>query len=387
MACKPPCNPETYPPEHAQLHPDRMTESQPIDLKSWKAPFELALRKHVERVCGEYRSLLDAPSIWESLQEYLLRPGKRLRPLILLAGYRIFSNREPEAACFSLAAATELFHAFVLAHDDIIDRAATRRGRPSLHKAVQAALPCSPERSEHIAMILGDVVFASAVEAMHDPEFAAGAARTAMEAFLRMARDTGVGEFQELVLSETPLDAVSENSIQETYYLKTTRYTFEVPLMIGATLGGADAGTLELLARVTRPIGLGFQIENDLHEIEAADPDDPDLGMDLAAGIKTLPLKRAWDMADPAARKRLECLLRDAAEDRPARLNLLRALQESPAFSLVKQDVEACFKEAADRLAGSPIPVARKAGLQELVRYLLAYRYHTRSNHLPAEET
>ena len=359
-----------------------MSSPIPINPKAWQAQFDQHFRQRVDQLEEQYLDESSLTGVWEALKDYLLRPGKRLRPLMLVSGYALFSEEEPTGPVFSVASATELFHAFVLAHDDIIDDGDTRRGKPSLHRAIQSKLGCSLERAKHITLILGDVVFAAAMEALHSRDFSEAANRNSLSVFLKMARDTGMGACQELILSEKELSNVYVSSIQDTYYLKTTRYTFEVPLQIGAILGEAGAESLNWLSSFTRPIGMGFQMENDLHEIEAADPNDPDLGMDMASGIKTLLLKRYWDEASAGARRHLEGLLKQARSEAKVRLEILSLLGNSPAFPALKAEVERLFLEAERMLESAPLSARERGILASLLEFLMARRYHTRSSHL-----
>ncbi|MFE0042664.1 polyprenyl synthetase family protein [Streptomyces albireticuli] len=70
-----------------------------------------------------------------------LEGGKRLRPLLCWAGWRTAGGRSGGTAVLRVAAALEMFHAFCLIHDDIMDRSATRRGHPTVHRALAMRHP------------------------------------------------------------------------------------------------------------------------------------------------------------------------------------------------------------------------------------------------------
>ncbi len=343
--------------------------------------FETIYQELVTTFPDQYRRLTPLTGLWEDLTEYLARPGKRLRPLILLSGYVLTSKKGalPPPHILRAAAALELFHNFVLAHDDIIDAANTRRGGPSLHRAVEARLHCPERIAEHQAMILGDVVFCFAVDCLNSPEIPHAAQLAAMSQFLKIAQDTGVGEALELLLTSTSLPDVSESSIHEVYHLKTTRYTFEGPLLIGCLLAGADLETSEALASLVHPLGMAFQIENDLHEIEVANPEDPDLGMDLAAGVKTLLLHQAYAQATVEDQQRIMNWIAQATENKQARLDLVHFLGKTPAFDTLKAKSAELFDQAEREIIKAEIDPSVTDGLLALVRFLNKRRYHTQS--------
>lgn len=111
-----------------------------------------------------------------------------------------------------------------------------------------------------------------------------GPRQQALGKLLSYVTDTGVGEIFDILLGSRDIGRVTREEIELTYLLKTTRYTFEAPCVIGALLAGASPEKAEDLAKVMEPLGLAFQIQNDLLEVSHLDGKDQLLPTDLMEG-------------------------------------------------------------------------------------------------------
>ena len=191
--------------------------------------------------------------------ETVLRPGKRVRPALVVTGYSLVRPGEavPQGV-YDFAAALELLHAFMLVHDDVADRAETRRGGKALHHLLG-----SP--GESLAIVAGDHLFARSIEGMLGCGLKEATAATRY--MLAICRHTAVGQFLDLQLSETAVEEVTLFQTLRVAHLKTARYGFVAPLVCGAMLGGADADLLDVLSRIGRHAGLAFQLRDDLEHL------------------------------------------------------------------------------------------------------------------------
>jgi len=105
-----------------------------------------------------------------------------------------------------------------------------------------------------------------AVDTLRSTDFDPAMRDAALSHFLRYISDTGAGEVYDILLGTRDIARVGEADITRMYTLKTTRYTFEAPLVLGALLAGVDDDHLRELAELIEPVGLAFQIQNDLIE-------------------------------------------------------------------------------------------------------------------------
>lgn len=331
------------------------------------------------QIVSAFSTRLDLPAaereLLPLLEEYLLRPGKRIRPFLFYAGFRLFASPERPFSedLFRPASGLELFHNFVLIHDDVIDGAETRRRKPSLQNGIREALGCSLRHAEHLAVVLGDMLFAYATAQFSHPPHA----ERILPGFLQLALETGAGEGLELLNTARSLDSVLEGDILKTYELKTTRYTFEGPLRLGALSAGAPGARLDFLTRIARPLGLAFQIENDLHEIRMPAGNEGGFAVDFLAGVKTIILHRYFQESTPGERKAVLELL---SQDDPP-LDAIQALHAriaaSPVFQAIEEENRRRFLEAAHAIEKANLPPVQARELHLLLEALRKRSQHS----------
>jgi geranylgeranyl diphosphate synthase type I len=293
------------------------------------------------------------------LAEYVLRPGKRLRPTLCRLGYSIHAGVEeriPEGVA-AFCAAIEGIHAFLLIHDDVADRAATRRGRPALQVLLRPQadegvnLGDASRIGDDLAIVAGDVLYTAALQAMiHPAGIDRDLALAAFDEMISACRAAGVGQCLDITLSARSLAAVTPAEILELDRLKTASYTFEGPLVAGAILGNAPADLLPLLRQFCTAAGVAFQVQDDLFALFGEDDQLGKPGLaDLREAKKTWPLVIAFQEATQPDRRWLEELLRrrDANADDLRRVQTLvlatRALDRT--LELVRTYCE-CGKRA-----------------------------------------
>jgi geranylgeranyl diphosphate synthase, type I len=240
------------------------------------------------------------------IQEFTMRPGKRVRPSLVALGYLLAQPRlltaEIPMSVVQFSVGIELLHTFMLVHDDVADRAETRRGGQALHLLLGAG-----RLGEDLAIVAGDHLYARAFEAMFSSPVPS-AAKTA-QYMLKICRHTAVGQHLDLTVSATPLAEVTLFQTLKIAQLKTARYGFVAPLVCGARLGGAGGGLVQLLERLGRMAGLAYQLQDDLIGLFGNDALAGKLGgADFFEGKRTFPLLAAWTRADEVGRQRLEKL-------------------------------------------------------------------------------
>lgn len=243
----------------------------------------------------------------EVVTEFALRPAKRVRPTLLAAGYAVARGQVDTESIVDFGVGLELLHAFMLVHDDVADRAESRRGGPTLHRALEALHPGSPHEAESLAIVAGDHLYARALEAMLATP--AHAAVRATQYMLEVCRHTAAGQHLDLALTRQPLPGVRLAQAVKVARLKTAKYGFVAPLVCGAMLGGASSALVAALDRVGRSAGLAYQLRDDVIGLFGDDAvAGKSGGGDFLEGKRTFPVLAAWLRADAAGRARLETL-------------------------------------------------------------------------------
>ena len=229
--------------------------------------------------------------------------GKRLRPAFAYWGWRA-AGRSPDKTTpiVTAAAAIELVHASALVHDDVMDDSATRRGKPSAHRAftddVAPATRPDVARAFGIsaAILLGDLLLS-----WSDELFAAGELKPKMAArgrlyFDLLRTEVVAGQYLD-VLGQATGSSSASDALRVVRY-KSAKYTVERPLQLGAALGKADRHLLRALSSYGIPLGEAFQLRDDVLGVfgESGMTGKPS-GDDIREGKRTLLMARATSRA------------------------------------------------------------------------------------------
>lgn len=353
-------------------------------LKRLERDYACAHANALDLLLSRLRSRKHLRSSREVLHAYLARPGKRLRPLLFLGVYNLFAEHANDAPLpadiLRVATGLEFFHAFSLAHDDVIDDSSSRRGRPSLHCMLEASERLDPLRAKHLAVVLGDIVFGFAMECLTAAADRPGS-QEVVQRFLTIVQDTGVGESIELLHQAQPLSELSAEAILETYRLKTGRYTFEAPLAFGAQLGGAGSDVVTGLREASRPLGWAFQVANDLHEWSLPTENRELLRHDLRTGVKTYPLRLLRDALPPGQRS----LLDGGASSSPDPEAIITWFHQYGIDRMLRERVDNWFSESRRLLAALPVDRAMRDGLGSLLDFAYQRRHHSEAGEAPAD--
>ncbi len=312
--------------------------------------------------------------LYEQLEQFVLRGGKRLRPRLCLASFRILSDSEdsPAKAVWRIAASLEIFHAFMLIHDDLIDSSRLRRDQATLHETIRLGHD-RPESAEahkfgyDLGLVGGDLLFSIGMRMVSranlDPMVAPGVQRLVSD----MLFETGLGEALDVLYDDCPLERITEEQIFEAYLLKTARYSISGPLLLGATLAAAPKGVGRALARFGDLLGLAYQIRNDLDALSI----DPGTGdhPDLDGGKRTLVLWTAHRLLGSFGQRALERTLNEppGIERRRKLHDLIRA---SKAIEACENRVQELESQAFTALLDAPLDPAHRRGLFTLLELL-----------------
>jgi geranylgeranyl pyrophosphate synthase len=249
------------------------------------------------------------------MTNFLQRGGKRLRPRLAFLAYQAFGGTDMSAFT-QIAASQELFHAFLLMHDDIIDKDVVRWGGPNISGYYRQSLHgrLSPEDVNHFAdssaLMAGDLCHGFAQEMILTSRFSP-TTTVAMATLLQQTLfETMAGELVDVYLPYEEWSAVDLPRIMAVCVHKSARYSFMTPLQLGALCAGASTAQLKLLKDFGSDLGTAFQLRDDMLGMYG---DEKVLGKpvlsDMQEGKKTLLVYHGFRMANAAQRKQLTRLL------------------------------------------------------------------------------
>jgi geranylgeranyl diphosphate synthase, type I len=188
--------------------------------------------------------------------------GKRLRPALAYWSYRA-AGGEPGEPILRAGIALELLHTAAIVHDDLMDRSETRRGAPATHVrfAKESPVGADPDAfGTAAAVLVGDLALVLSDRALRTSGFEPAALARAWVWFDRMRVQMAAGQF---------LDVSAAKDRDRVASLKTSSYTAEGPVMLGAALAGSDPGTEGSLRAFGRLVGAAFQLRDDVLDADA----------------------------------------------------------------------------------------------------------------------
>ncbi len=276
-------------------------------LNALRQKIDTSLASFLDLVEKEYKFHLAGKILYASIREFSLREGKRIRPLLLILSYKGYlpQGKRVPPSLYNASTCIEFLHNFMLIHDDIIDRSDLRRGKPTMHRLLQQAVPAAdPDRlGTDLAIIAGDIVYALAIDAFLSIKEDPARKERALKYFIQTAAFTAMGEFVDTLHGVDQLKNITEKDVFLNYSLKTARYTFDCPLVTGAILAGAPARETRRLAAFGLLIGQAFQIQDDIIGIfETEQAIGKSILSDLAEQKKTLLMVHAYRTLHGAAK-------------------------------------------------------------------------------------
>jgi octaprenyl-diphosphate synthase len=261
--------------------------------------------------------------------------GKRLRPSLLLLAARLIGGSDFSGdSAIHLGAVVEILHAATLVHDDVIDDARTRRGRPS----------ANVQWGNHTSVLAGDWLYMQAFQmALRERNF------HLLDLLIGLTQMMVEGEL--LQLERIGRIEVTEADCMELVDRKTA-CLFSVCAKLGALVGGADSQTEERLGEYAWNLGMAFQLVDDLLDFTSREKVlGKPVGNDLREGKVTLPLVYALEQASAEERRRVETILSERNYDRVPFPQILEMVERYRGIARVKERAQA-FTDKARGIIG-----------------------------------
>jgi geranylgeranyl diphosphate synthase type I len=285
-----------------------------MDIKQELVVYKREVDKEIE-VCLN-RAIKEAGTVDLFVQDALkyfkkmiLSGGKRIRPIMMCVGYESAGGKQKQEI-LKTSVSIELIHAFVLMHDDIIDRDDFRHGVKTMHARYRdynkkTIRKDADHFGQSISIILGDFIYSLGNQVLFESNFEFELIVHALNKVQSIVGLTCVGEIQDIYMEYK--NTASEEEILAMYKNKTAKYTFEGPLQLGAILAGADDEFCDSITKFAVPIGIAFQLRDDILGVfgdskKTGKPTDSD----IAEGKQTFMVKRAFVNADRVQKRELK---------------------------------------------------------------------------------
>lgn len=294
--------------------------------------------------------------LYEPITYLMQLGGKRMRPILVLISTELFSGDITKA--LDSAIGIELFHNFTLMHDDIMDKAPLRRGKPTVHI----------KWNESAAILSGDVMFVEAYKMMIRVDDCI--LREVLDVFSDTA--SGVCQGQQ---ADMNFEKRSNVSIQE--YIEMIRLKTAVLLAgsmkIGALIGGSTKEDAKLLYEFGENLGIAFQLQDDILDVYG-DPQKfgKQVGGDILANKKTFILIKALELAQGEIKSQLLAQLNKPVEEPSLKIHAITCIYNSLGVrQLAETEMEHYVRKALHALDKIDVENSRKELLRSFANQLL----------------
>ncbi|MBO6029078.1 MAG: polyprenyl synthetase family protein [Bacteroidales bacterium] len=281
----------------------------------------------------------------------LAQGGKLMRPMLSLLAAGACGGINPDSVRF--AAAAEMIHNATLLHDDVVDGASTRRGKPTV-----MSLLSSPA-----SVLIGDYWLVKAIRCILDAD---RYSERTIRLFAKTLSDLAEGEMLQLEKASS-CDTTREDYLQVIY--SKTASLFEASVLAGAVSAGAPEEWTAALAGYARNLGLAFQIKDDILDYDGDEALGKPVGIDLKEQKITLPLLCVLDSLPVEEASEVRALVRRIS-DEPALADRVRKfVLDHGGVDRAVAEMEKYIDEAVSCLDELP-PSPEKPYLIQLARYV-----------------
>lgn len=295
-------------------------------------------------------------SLYEPIRYLMNLGGKRLRPMLALLSYSLYKTNVRSVV--SYAVAIEAFHNFTLMHDDIMDKAPLRRGKPTVHK----------KWNTNVAILSGDVMLVKVYDMLLSlPE---DKLKTVLRAFNQCAAEVCEGQ-------QWDMEFESRKDVSEKEYINMIRLKTAVllgfSLELGAILADASEADRKALRQFGVNMGIGFQLKDDLLDA-FGDPKKfgKQLGGDILSNKKTFLLIKSLEKAEGKKLKDLQYWLSAQRFKKQEKINAVKEIYESlDVPALAERKVNHFFEVGFKNLELVSVSAEKKKSIRAFAQSLI----------------
>lgn len=314
------------------------------------------LQAIVERSFGQLQLPTDPKNLYDPISYTVSLGGKRIRPLLCLMSANLFSDIVDKAV--NPALGLEIFHNFTLIHDDIMDNAEVRRGKPTVYR----------KWSPNVAILSGDAACILAYKYLVQTDVAV------LPEVLRVFNTTAleVCDGQQLDMEYEHLSVVTEEDYIRMIELKTS-VLLAGAAKIGAVVAGASVTDADRIYNFGRYLGLAFQLQDDLLDTYG----DPKvfgkaIGGDILANKKTFLMVVTLRLASKDSLAKLQQLLKTTDAVPEEKIAAVKAIYDEVGVRHIAEErVSHYYEQALAELDRITVRDERKAVLRQFAEKLM----------------
>ena len=315
------------------------------------------MQKLLEKINQRVASLkipAEPAQLYNPVKYTLSLGGKKMRPLLTLLGYSLFKKNYARA--LDAAVALEMFHNFTLLHDDIMDKAPLRRGKPTVWQRWGSST----------AILSGDAMLILAYELLADYE------PVVLKKILPIFNKTAlkVCEGQQL---DMDFESAKNVSIEDYLYMieLKTAVLLGAALQIGATIAGAKEKDAELLYAFGKNTGIAFQLQDDILDVFGeTEKVGKQTGGDIISNKKTFLLLKAFELADKKTAAKLQLLMNEKNEKKKVE-GVKEIYRQLDVKKLAEKEMQKFYKKALSSLEKVNVDSKKKKVLTDFTEQLM----------------
>lgn len=340
-------------------------------LKIFKNDFDKELNNFFDEKI-KYADIFDEISkdMLVILKDFTMNGGKRIRPALLYYGYKCFEkkiDKKKDIALLKAGLSIELMQSFLLIHDDIIDNDELRRNNPTVHKIYEKKYGKIYGKS--FGILAGDLAVCLANESILLIDVC-----DELKVKIGLILNNSIQKViygQELDTLST-INKIDKTGLFKIHNLKTAKYTFEAPLLMGGALSNASEKDIEVLREYSYKMGIAFQLQDDIlglygDEKKLGKP----IGSDLKEGKKTLLFINAIENSSSFDKKYLNSVLGNKNIPKDDIKKVQKIVESSGSLAYSKKLIFEMANDAKNIVNKSNFEKDGKQFLIELTDYLI----------------
>ncbi len=318
-------------------------------LKDFAERSEARLRGHFDRWRSELpqsKAPVSTSDLFNQVVDLTLRPAKRLRPALAYYTALCFDHQLSDVIILDSALSVELLQSALLIHDDIMDADLSRRGGPTVHVEMTKATG-DPHEGNSLALLAGGIAYALSERILLEAGLPNLRYVAANAELIRMKYEVLYGQLLDMVGGAEP---------EVIHRWKTSSYTTQGPMRLGAAVGGAKNPDVVLLEGFSNPLGRAFQMRDDMLGVfgDSAKTGKA-VGADLRAGKNTDLVQWVREHGTKEQIAALDSVFKQPGADQQAVDTACEAIEASGARQHVQAQIETFSQEAVAALDKSSL--------------------------------